>query len=341
MSPPLPIADAHNDLLLACLHRRERGVRDPFGDDWLPGLQAGGIVFQVLPIFTEDQFVGEGALRRTLELLELAHEIATVHRHDVALVQTAEDLGSALESGRIALVLALEGSEPLGSSPVLIETMWRLGVRLASLTWNRRTMMADGIAETDTGGRLTSLGVEAIAEMNRLGMIVDISHLSAPGVAHLASINSRPFMASHSSCRALCDHPRNLTDGQIEAVISSGGFVGINAFAPFIARPNATIDGVIDHLEYAATVGGFGAGHAIGLGADFIYDLVRLVDPILSRQLLVHLDDIDFIEDFKGPADYSRFSARLLERLDVATARRYASENMLAFFRAQLPKATA
>ena len=65
--PLLPIADSHNDLLLACMHRRERGVSDPFGDDWLPGLRAGGVVFQVLPIFTEEQFVGEAALRRTLD----------------------------------------------------------------------------------------------------------------------------------------------------------------------------------------------------------------------------------------------------------------------------------
>ena len=164
----LPVADAHNDLLLACLHRRERGVQDPFGDDWLPGLRSGGVAFQVLPMFTEDQFIGEAALRRTLELIELAHEIATLHRDDVALVTTAGELDEALAGGRIALLLALEGAEPIGSSISLIETMWRLGVRMASLTWNRRTMLADGIAEQETGGRLSSLGVEAITEMERL-----------------------------------------------------------------------------------------------------------------------------------------------------------------------------
>ncbi|MEZ5217507.1 MAG: membrane dipeptidase [Ilumatobacteraceae bacterium] len=301
----LPVADAHNDLLLACLHRRERGVQDPFGDDWLPGLRSGGVAFQVLPMFTEDQFIGEAALRRTLELIELAHEIATLHRDDVALVTTAGELDEALAGGRIALLLALEGAEPIGSSISLIETMWRLGVRMASLTWNRRTMLADGIAEQETGGRLSSLGVEAIAEMERLHMIVDISHLSAPGVAHLASIATRPFVATHSSCRALRDHPRNLTDEQIRAVIGSGGFVGINAFAPFVADGPASIDAYIDHLLHAAAAAGTG-DRGVGLGADFIHDLVRLVDPILGRQLLVRLEDIEFVEGLQAPADFDR-----------------------------------
>ena len=180
------VVDCHNDLLLACQHRRERGHTDPFGDDWLGGLRAGGGVFQVLPIFTEEQFIGEGALRRTLEILELGREIAALHSHDVGIVETAADIDEIIGDGRIALLLALEGAEPVGSSLAILETMWRLGVRMASFTWNRRTMLADGVGETDTGGRLTSLGVEALAEMERLGMVVDVSHLSAHGLAHLA-----------------------------------------------------------------------------------------------------------------------------------------------------------
>ncbi|MCY4425350.1 MAG: membrane dipeptidase, partial [Acidimicrobiaceae bacterium] len=96
----LPIADSHNDLLLACMHRHERGAADPFGDDWLPGLRAGGVVLQVLPIFTEEQFVGEGALRRTLEIIALAREIAAVHRSDVAIAQNAADIDPIIDGGR-------------------------------------------------------------------------------------------------------------------------------------------------------------------------------------------------------------------------------------------------
>ena len=334
VTPHLPIADSHNDLLLGCMHRRERGAADPFGEDWLAGLQAGGVVFQVLPIFTEEQFIGEAALRRTLEIISLAREIADRHIDDVAIVECAADIDEIIDSGRIALLIALEGAEPIGSSLSLIETFWNLGVRMASLTWNRRTMMADGIGETDTGGRLSSLGVEAIQEMNRLGMVVDISHLSAPGVAHLSEVATRPFVATHSSCRSLCDHPRNLTDDQMGLVADSGGFVAVNAFGAFVSPSNPTVDRFIDHLEHAAAVIG---GRRVAIGADFIYDLFRMVDPVLGRQLLVNPEDLPMIADLKAPADYPNLAGPLISRLGSEQAVRMASENMLDFFRTNLP----
>lgn len=334
MNAAPPVADSHNDLLLACLHRFERGHSDPFGDDWLPGLRAGGVVFQVLPIFTEHQFIGEGALRRTLEVIDHARHIAEVHKSDVAIVESGGDIQPVLDAGKIALLIALEGAEPVGSSVAMFETMWRLGVRMASLTWNRRTMMADGIGETDTGGRLTTLGIEAISELERLGMIVDISHLSAPGVDHLAEIAQRPFVASHSSCRELVDHPRNLTDRQLRLVAASGGFVAMNGFGPFLASGQATIDDFIDHLMHAGAV----IGHdRVAIGADMIDDLVRQVDPILGKQLLVDPNNLRLVEGFKGPADYANVSKRLYERVEPEVAEAYLHRNMLDFFSANLP----
>ncbi|MXW95721.1 MAG: thermostable dipeptidase [Acidimicrobiaceae bacterium] len=322
---------------MACMHRRERGASDPFGDDWLPGLRAGGVVFQVLPVFTEEQFVGEAALRRTLEIVALAREIAVVHRHDVAIAERSADIAPVIASGRIALLIAIEGAEPVGSSISMFETLHRLGVRMASLTWNRRTMLADGIAESGTGGRLSSLGVEAVAEMERLGMVVDISHLSAAGVDHLAEVATRPFVASHSSCRALCDHPRNLTDDQIRLVARSGGFVAVNAFGAFVSGAAPTIDRFVDHIEHAAAIAGEGR---VAIGADFIEDLIRMVDPVLGRQLLVDPADLSFIDDLKAPSDYANLSGCLVERFGPARATRFASANMLDFFRANLPPAT-
>ena len=334
-APPLAVADCHNDLLLACMHRRERGRADPFGDDWLPGLRAGGVVFQVLPIFTEEQFIGEGALRRTLEIIALAREIADLHRADVGIAETAGDVDRIVGEGRIALLLALEGAEPVGSSLSMLETMWRLGVRLASLTWNRRTMLADGVGETDTGGRLTSLGVEAVAEMERLGMVVDVSHLSAHGLAHLAEVARAPFVASHSSCRALCDHPRNLFDAELRLVAGSGGFIAINATGRFVARTGIpTIHHFVDHVAHAAAVVGDGA---VAIGADFIADLVEQVDPILGRQLLLAPGDIVHIEELNAPAHLALLSRRLIDRFGPARAARIAGSNVLEFFRARLP----
>jgi len=118
---PLPMADAHNDLLLGVLHQRERGHPDPFGAFWLPQLRAGGVVLQVLPIYTEAQHVGEGALRRAILVLETARWIADVHRDDVAIVETARQLREVVASGRIALVLAFEGLEPMGGDVAVLQ----------------------------------------------------------------------------------------------------------------------------------------------------------------------------------------------------------------------------
>jgi membrane dipeptidase len=329
----LPIADSHNDLLLACQHRRERGVRDPFGDDWLPGLRSGGVVFQVLPIFTEEQFIGEGALRRTLEIISLAREIAALHESDVAIVETSAEIDDAIDSGRIALLLAIEGAEPVGASLSMFETLWRLGIRMASLTWNRRTLLADGVGEADTNGRLTSLGIEAVAEMERLGMVIDISHLSMPGVQHLTEIATKPFVASHSSCRALVDHSRNLTNEQIEAVTQSGGFVAANAFGAFVSTGAPSLDDYADHLQHISSLAG--PEHA-AIGADFIEDIVSQVDPILGRKLLVDPSDLSYIENFKAPADYRHLAEKLIERFGPEHARSIACDNMVGFFRSAL-----
>src|SRR4051794_16760990 len=173
----LPMADSHNDLLLGVLHQRERGHADPFGEVWLPQLRAGNVVLQVLPVYTEEQFVGEGALRRALLVIGAARELAALHADDVAIVETGRELREVIASGRIALVLAFEGMEPVAGDLALLDAFFRLGVRIASFTWNRRTAFADGAGENDTGGRLTRLGVAALAHMERTGMILDVSHL--------------------------------------------------------------------------------------------------------------------------------------------------------------------
>jgi membrane dipeptidase len=164
---------------------------------------------------------------------------------------------------------------------------------------------------------------------------VDISHLSAPGVAHLAEIAAAPYIASHSSCRALCDHPRNLTDDQIAAVAGSGGFVAMNAFGPFISTVDPSIDRFVDHVEHAISIAG---GDRVAIGADFIDDLVAQVDPILGRQLLVRREDLSMIPDLKAPSHFPALTDALIARLGEVQADAVASGNMIRFFRANLPE---
>ena len=262
----LPMADCHDDLLMGVVHQQERGHADPFGDFWLPQLREGGVVLQVLPIYTEDQFLGEGALRRALRYVEAAWAIAERHADDVALVTSGSELRAAVGSERIAMVLAFEGMEPVGHEVGVIDTFWRLGVRMASLTWNRRTMFADGLGESATGAGLSSLGLAAVERMEELGMIVDVSHLSDAGFEHITRVATRPFVASHSSCRAVHGHPRNLTDEMLRAIVASGGFACMNAYGGFVGDDSPTVESYVDHIEHVMRVGG---AEAAALGSDF------------------------------------------------------------------------
>ncbi|CCH77470.1 Thermostable dipeptidase. Metallo peptidase. MEROPS family M19 [Nostocoides japonicum T1-X7] len=321
------VADCHNDLLLAVRHQRERGIEDPFGELWLPQLRAGGVRLQVLPVCTEDQFVGEGALRRSLLLIEEARNLAAVHSDSVAIVETGAGLREVLASGRIALVLAIEGAEPIGNSLELVDVMARAGIRMCSLSWNRRTMMADGIAERDTGGRLTQLGVDAVRRMEDIGVLVDVSHLSEAGFFHLADVATRPFIASHSSCRAVHDHPRNLTDDQLRVVCDTGGFVALNAFGPFLAETCPTVHHYVDHIEHAVSVVG---PDRVGLGTDFIVDVQDIVDTPFTG-VLVDWRDIPQTRDLQRPADFVGLAGCLRERVGGELAERILGANLADF----------
>jgi membrane dipeptidase len=320
------MADCHNDLLMAVRHLRERGHADPFGDFWLGQLREGGVVLQVLPVCTEEQFAGEAALRRCLLMLEEAYHLADVHSSDVSVVHTGAELAATIEQGRIALLLAIEGAEPVGHDLAILDILFRAGVRMSSMTWNRRTLMADGIGEHDTGGRLTGLGVEAVREMERIGMVLDISHLSEAGFWHVVEVADKPFVASHSSCRALQDHPRNLTDDQIRAVVASGGFIAINAFGPFLS-PAPDVHSYVDHVAHAVEL--VGAGN-VALGPDFIDDVARTVDPIFTG-LLVDPTALPVVKDLSRPTDLTGLGPILEQRLGAQAAKQVSSRTMLDF----------
>jgi membrane dipeptidase len=327
------MADCHNDLLSGCLHQHERGVHDPFGDFWLPQLRAGGVVLQVLPVFTEEQFVGEGALRRAFMVIEEAWRIASMHAGDVSICLSGAQIKETIDSGRIALILALEGSEPVGHTPELLRPMFRSGVRMVSLTWNRRSMMADGVGEHDAKGALTRIGVEAVTQMEELGIVVDVSHLSEAGFWHLNEVATRPFVASHSSCRTLHDHARNLTDDQIRAIARSGGFVAMNAFGAFLAD-NPSVRDYAHHARHARDL--VGADH-VALGLDFMADLIHTVDPILGGAL-VDLNALPVIPDLQRPADLAQLGDVLVDELGEADARWVASRTMIESLSALLPQ---
>lgn len=330
------VADAHNDLLYGVVARPVARWGRFFRHRWLPQLRAGGVNLQVLPVFIGEVHRPEGALRQTLRMIECAHRIVATCPEAVALCRDQAELDAALASGRIGFVLALESAPGVDQDVELLETLYRLGVRIASLAHFGRTPLADGSAEDATGGRLTAAGVAAVELMERLGMLFDVSHLGAAGVGHVLEIATRPVLATHSSARAIRDHHRNLTDEQLKGVAQTGGVVCVNFYAPFLHETDHTLDRLIDHIEHIA--GAIGTGH-VGLGPDFVKEVLHDATPPGCEPDPGAGVPQAFIPGLEGPAGLPMVTGALLKRgWPEPDIRAVLGENLRALFAAELGK---
>ncbi|MEV6008947.1 membrane dipeptidase [Streptomyces sp. NPDC051976] len=306
------VADLHNDLLCAVTERPVDRWADFFRERWLPQLRAGAVDLQVLPVFVDDQYRPEGALRRTLRMIEAAHRLAEVNADAVALCTDSVQIDRAAAEGRTALVLALESAPGVGEDVELLETLFRLGVRIASLAHFGRTALADGSAEDAAGGRLARAGVSALAEMERLGMLFDVSHLGAAGVEHVLELATRPVLATHSSARALFDHHRNLTDAQIRGIASGGGVIGVNFFGGYLHACDYSVDRLVDHFEHIAGVAGI--AH-VAMGPDFIKEVLADTVPLCCEEVAVEGAPMDsYLPGLEGPAGLPLVTTALQRR---------------------------
>ena len=325
------VVDTHNDLILLVDHFDRRNKPRHFAEFWLPELRAGGVDVQVLPICIEDQFQSEGALRRTLLLVERIHQLAAEHAGDVALCLTAADIDAATDAGRIALVIALEGAHGIGQDPRLIRTMERVGVRVISIAHWGRTFLADGSGLDDTSrSRLTPQGIEAFQEMERLGIVFDISHLGLGGVDDVLGLATRPFLATHSACLGITDIHRNLGDSQIKHIASLGGVINVAAAIPFfIDRATPTADRVVDHIEHIVTTAGI---DHVGIGPDFIDDYYQ---QVFGGWILPPDLDVEFTDaEVARPSDLPKITEAMLRRGFVeADIRKVLGGNVLRVFR--------
>jgi membrane dipeptidase len=305
------VVDTHNDLILLVDHFDRRQRPGHFADYWLPQLRAGGVDVQVLPICLEEQFQSEGGLRRTLLLVERIHELAAAHADDVALCLTGADVDAAIDAGRIALIIALEGAHGIGQDPRLLRTMARVGVRVASLAHLNRTFLADGSGLDDTSrGGLTPAGIEVFRQMEELGIVFDISHLGVTGVDQVLELATRPFLATHSACLRLTHIHRNLGDEQIRRIAGLGGVVCVAAAIPYFIDPKApSVERVVDHIEHLAATAGI---DHVGIGPDFIDDYYQHVfGGWPSRPGMA--GEFDNAE-IARPADLPKITAALLRR---------------------------
>lgn len=230
----------------------------------------GGLQFCAIYVPTE-VFRYQGGLRYTLCLLDKYNqEIKKLHENgiDVLQVRTAEDAGNVLKH-KAATLLAIEEGGAIDGSLEALRCLYELGVRAMTLTWSNRNDIADGINEEATGSGLTLFGKQVVAEMNRLGILVDVSHISTAGFWSVIETSTKPIIATHSNAKSLCSHPRNLNDEQIKALAQNGGLAGITFAGQFLEEDwrNACIESVYKHIDYMLNL--IGNDEHIGFGSDF------------------------------------------------------------------------
>ncbi len=204
--------------------------------------------------------------RRAMKMLSYLKQEIAANKDAIEEIQTVETLESVLRCGKHGAILALEDGRSLEGNIENLYQFYNMGVRAIALAWNDDNELTDGIA-SNRGNGLTAFGRQVVQEMNRLGMIVDVSHITEKGFWDVLELSQKPVMASHSNCRALCSHRRNLEDKQVKTLIENKGFIGINLYCDFLTdNGEATIDNILSHIEHILSLDG---ENAIGLGSDF------------------------------------------------------------------------
>ena len=281
----IPIIDGHNDLAWA---RRERFGYTTDGLDRvvpglhtdLPRLEAGGVGGQFWSVWIDPVLTGAEQVTATLEQIDFVHRLVAAYPGRLRLARTAEDVRASMRDGRIASLIGVEGGAQLDGSLAVLRQYARLGARYLTLTWSRTIDWADSATDEARHGGLTDFGRDVVRELNRIGVLVDLAHVSPETMRDALQISTRPVIVSHSAAYALCAHPRNVPDDVLRAIGAQGGVVMV-AFVPSFLSParrewveggehgDAPLVGIphlADHIEHVRDVAG---PHAVGLGADY------------------------------------------------------------------------
>ena len=220
--------------------RFDLGRRDAEGCVDIPRLREGGVGAIFFALWVPVEITGGAATRRARDLLEATLKQIEIHGDDLALATSSKEVRAARVNNKIAVLLGIEGGHAIDNDLAVLREFHARGVRYMTLTHNAATEWADSSNDAPRHNGLTDFGKQVIREMNRLGMLVDISHVSDPTFYDVLEISRAPVIASHSCCRALCDAPRNLDDAMIKALAARGGVIHITFHDGFLSQDYAT-----------------------------------------------------------------------------------------------------
>ncbi len=228
------VLDAHNDSVQRILiDGVDLGVRSDAGQADLPRFREGGLNVQVFAVWVDTVYLPYHAVRRTMQQLDALHDFLETYPDQVELARTASDARRIVANGKLAAFVAIEGGDAIQCDLGVLRMYHRMGASSMTLTHSRTTDWADSSTDEARWNGLNDLGREVIRELDRLHMVVDVSHVSDATVRDVLETTSSPIVASHSSCRALSDHPRNLSDEMLEAIADNGGVIGMNFYCEF------------------------------------------------------------------------------------------------------------
>ncbi|HZL57711.1 MAG TPA: dipeptidase [Bryobacteraceae bacterium] len=276
------LIDTHNDVTSRTVKGFDIGKASPPGPDAghtdVPRLRQGGVGAVFFAAYVGAEYAKDKtSAHRALAMIDtVRHDIVAEHPNDFQFATSAAEIEAAHRQGRIAALIGIEGGHAIEDDPRLLRDFYALGVRYMTLTHTNTNGWADSSGDIDDRnvkhhGGLTDAGREIIREMNRLGMMVDISHVADQTFRDALVVSSAPLIASHSSCRALANVPRNMTDEMIVAMAKKGGVVQINFNCGFLREPvtkenPATLADVVNHIDHVVKIAGIGA---VGIGSDF------------------------------------------------------------------------
>ena len=279
------LVDMHFDMLMDLYEKRHRA--NVMVTDYLPQLRAGDIGILGVAIFLEDKYLPEMALRVALDQIARLH-IEVEQATDFAICKCHGDITAARQANQIALIITIEGVEPLGTDLDLLRIFYELGVRSLGLTHSRRNLAADGgifAASGSSAGGLSPLGRDVVKQCQALGIILDLAHLNPAGIEDVMSMTTGPVIISHTNPRTFYDIERNSNDAQIKAVGERGGVIGVNAVLISNQTDEVTLARYVDHIEHMIDLAGI---DSVGLGFDFFKFIFEQWPPTMQAKYDVY-----------------------------------------------------
>lgn len=231
------VIDTHDDTTQRFLDSGfDLGERNALGSIDIPRMKEGGLGAIFFSIWIPSKITGPEAVKRALDQIDAVRQQVSKHSNDLMLVTTADGIRDAHKQSKIAALMGVEGGHMIASDLSVLRRYAALGARYMTLTHSGNAEWADSSTDKPVHNGLTAFGKDVVREMNRLGMIVDISHVSDKTFADVLEISKAPVFASHSDCRAICDAPRNMTDDMIWALAAKGGVIQINYHVGFLSQ---------------------------------------------------------------------------------------------------------